>query len=176
MEINNSARSNLENYTGARSKFVRNHQWQSTQVRPMHSRKSEVVQTRDAHNSIVNILQYTLPRIQYIGIARCSNTIYCYCQMNQYNIFMSSGEAIQYIYIVWWSNTIYLYCLMKQYNILLRVEVYSTTVVRFCTCQAQLLYLQYIVLCPIIMIPLDPSIRKTSGILPKRHSICIELK
>ena len=31
-------------------------------------------------------------------------------------------------------------------------------------------------LCPIILIPLDPLIRKTSGILPKLHAICIELK
>ena len=30
--------------------------------------------------------------------------------------------------------------------------------------------------CPVMLIPLlDPSIRKTSGILPKCHTICIEL-
>ena len=61
--------------------------------------------TRDAQNSIVNILQYSLPKIQYIGIVRRSNTIYCYCQMNQYNILILSDKAIQYIDIARLTNT-----------------------------------------------------------------------
>jgi hypothetical protein len=33
----------------------------------------------------------------------------------------------------------------------------------------------YYSLCPIKSVPLDPSIRKSAGILPKRHGIIVEL-
>ena len=56
--------------------------------------------------------------------------------MNQYNILILSDEAIQYIDIARLTNTIYcqqyiaIYC-----NILLRIEVYSTTLLTtiYCT-------------------------------------------
>jgi hypothetical protein len=71
------------------------------------------------------------------------------------------------------------------YYCITSLPVYPHTVHGHCTtvvldtsnrvyCIATLMDAKYS-LCPIILIPLDPSIRKTSGILPKRHSICIEL-
>ena len=72
---------------------------------------------RDAHNNIVNILQYTFLAIQYIAILVYANTIYWYCDSNQYNILycqdkpiqyiVLSHEPIQYIVLSGRSNTIY---------------------------------------------------------------------
>jgi hypothetical protein len=73
--------------------------------------------TRDAHNNIVNILQYTLLSIQYIAILVYANTIYWYCDLNQYNILYCQDiqynilychdKPIQYIVLSGQSNTIY---------------------------------------------------------------------
>ena len=67
--------------------------------------------------------------IQYIGIVGETNTIYCYCSWDQYNILLlyyNNNILLSTIYCnilaIYWcivDNTIYCYCSQEQYNILL---------------------------------------------------------
>ena len=92
--------------------------------------------SRDAHNNIVNILQYALLAIQYIAILVYANTIYwycdliqyniLYCQDSQYNILYCHDEPIQYIVLSGQSNTIYCLQYIAIQYILLHILRYSS--------------------------------------------------
>ena len=75
-----------------------------------------------------NILQYSLPPIQYIAIFSTINTIYCNILHHQYNILQYSPPPIQYI----GKNLLYcivlycivLYCIVLYCIVLYCIEIY----------------------------------------------------